>query len=411
MNRAVTKKEDWVSYLLEGNGRTKWGLIDKKSPYNANILLKYHPETRDRFVYDEFSDRCLVIAPLPWMSQDDFRVKKIDDNDAHQAMIWLELQGVKISKGIAFDCLSSIARDNHTNPAKEYFESLKWDHVPRLALWLETYLGAANQPADYLTAVGKKWLVAVAMRSYQPGAKFDHMMILEGAQGLGKSTALRELATFGEQSFFYDGGIKFNDTDTLMKIQGKIILEMAEMASFKKAVNEEIKAFISREADVYRTPYARTTLERPRYFVLSGSTNEKEYLPPDESGHRRYWPVECHKIDIEALKRDREQLWAEAVHLYKSGFETWVLPREVEMFRSQQESRVIQDAWFDLIRKETIARGDYELTIDDVFTWLDISNTQRDNYTRKRVKDVLQRLGLKETRNADGKRVWKHQKD
>jgi len=164
MSRVTTKKMDWTKYLLEGNGKTKWGSIDKKSPYNANILLKYHPEIAGCFVYDEFSDRCLVVAPLPWMKKDEFRVKKIDDNDAHQAMIWLELQGVKISKGIAFDCLSSIARDNHTNPAKEYFEKLQWDRVPRLAFWLETYMGAKNQPEKYLTAVGKKWLVAVAMR-------------------------------------------------------------------------------------------------------------------------------------------------------------------------------------------------------------------------------------------------------
>lgn len=411
MSRVTTKKMDWTKYLLEGNGKTKWGSIDKKSPYNANIILKYHPEITGCFVYDEFSDRCLVVSPLPWMKKDDFRVKKIDDNDAHQAMIWLELQGVKISKGIAFDCLSIIARDNHTNPAKEYFEQLKWDSTPRLAFWLETYLGAANQPVEYLTAVGKKWLVAIAMRAYQAGSKFDHMMILEGNQGLGKSSALRELATFGNHSFFYDGGIKFNDTDTLMKIQGKIIIEMAEMASFKKAVNEEIKAFITREVDVYRTPYARTTLERPRYFVLSGSTNEREYLPPDESGHRRYWPVECHKIDIEALKRDREQLWAEAVHLYKGGFETWVMPHEVEMFKEQQESRVIRDAWSDLIYKEVTARSYSDIAIDDVFNWLEIGNNQRDNFTRKRVKDVLQRMGFKETRDTEGKRLWKRPKD
>jgi len=404
----VAAQDEWTRYLLEGRAKTPYGLIDNKSPYNANILLKYHPETKGRFVYDEFSDRCLIVDVLPWVKGDEFRVKKIDDNDAHQAMLWLELQGVKISKGVAFDCLNSIARENRTNPAKEYFESLAWDQVPRLALWLETYLGASNQPPEYLTAVGKKWLVAVAMRAYQPGAKFDHMIILEGAQGLGKSSALRELATFGDQSFFYDGGIKFNDTDTLMKIQGKIIIEMAEMASFKKAVNEEIKAFISREVDVYRTPYARTTLERPRYFVLSGSTNEKEYLPPDESGHRRYWPVECHNINIEKLKADREQLWAEAVYLYKNGFETWVRPDEVEMFRQQQESRVIQDAWSDLITNQVAARGDYELTIDDVFGWLEISNSQRDNFTRKRVKDVLQRLGMKETRDSEGRRIWRH---
>jgi putative DNA primase/helicase len=302
-----------------------------------------------------------------------------------------------------------VARRRTTNPAREYFDRLVWDKKPRLEKWLTYFLGAEAQPPEYIAAVGKKWMTAIVSRAFRPGAKFDHMLILEGSQGTGKSTALRELATFGGETFFYDGKVSFTDKDTLIALQGKIIIEMAEMASYKKAINEEIKAFISRQSDDYRPAYGRYVTDRPRYFVLTGSTNEKEYLIPDESGHRRYWPVECGKIDIPALQDQREQLWAEAVALYKTGFPTWVLPEEVAMFTEQQEKRVMRDAWSDLIEKYLQATmGD--LSIDDIFAHLEVKPVNRGNIERTRVKSVLRQCGWYETR-ALGGRVWRRKTD
>lgn len=405
---SVKKKDQWWLYLRKGSYETAmFGKIESRSPVNANLFLTYHPDLAGKFIYDEFSDKCLLIGSPPWIPEQEFRVKRIDDNDAHQAMLWLELQGVKVPKSTIYDCMLGIAKKNRTNPAKDFFESLEWDRTPRLFSWLETYLGANNQPHEYLEAVGKKWLTAIVSRSYEPGKKFDHMLILEGSQGTGKSTALRELATFGDEVYFYDGGVSFSDTDTLIRLQGKIIIEMAEMASFKKAINEEIKAFISRPLDTYRAPYGRTSIERPRYFVLTGSTNEKEYLPPDESGHRRYWPVECSNIKIDLLKQDREQLWAEAVSFYKGGLKTWVEEKEVELFRSQQESRVNRDAWYELIEKRLDANNSQEVFIDEVFEFIEVRPKDRDNFARKRIKDVLHQLGFFETRDKERKRLWK----
>lgn len=410
MNDLVQNPELWMLALLPGGKDTIYGKIDPRSPVNAYLMLKNHEEFRGKMACDVFADRCLFLQSPPWEDASQFKVRKIDDRDAFMASLWLENHGVKQPKQIAMDALLSVARDNQTNPAQEYFEGIKdkWDGKKRLATWLCYYLGAESQPAEYLEAVGTKWLVAIVSRAFEPGTKFDHVLVLEGAQGLGKSAALRELATFGEEIFFYDGQVSFADKDTLMALQGKMIVEMAEMASFKKAENEEIKAFISRTRDEYRAPYGRTILERPRYYVLTGSTNEKEYLPPDESGHRRIWPAECGRIDMEALKADREQLWAEAATLYHGGYPTWVLPEQIEMFTLQQESRVIKDAWFDLIGKFITSLVIEHISVDEIFEKLEIKPRDRNNATRKRIKDTLRYHNWYETKDPVTKsRAWR----
>lgn len=390
--------------ILASNGKD----IDKRSQTNGFLYITYHPDMAGKLVYDEFADKSMFVAPPPWDENESFRVRKIDDNDCFMCSMWLENLGLKLPKNIVADAMFSAAKQNRTNPAKRYFGNIKeiWDGTPRLDSWLTYYLGAESQPAEYLSAVGKKWMIAVVGRTFHPGMKFDHMLILEGAQGIGKSSVLRELATFGDEVFFYDGRVSFHDKDTLMALQGKIIVEMAELASMRKVENEEIKAFITRTQDEYRTPYSRSIGERPRYYVLTGSTNETEYLPPDDSGHRRYWPVQCGKIDIEAIRCDREQLWAEAVTLYMAKTPTWVLPEEVELFKSEQEKRVIRDAWHEIISKYLIQTTSASLTIDEVFEHLSIQPKDRNNLGRKRIKDTMKNCGWHETRNTQGVRVW-----
>ena len=182
---------------------------------------------------------------------------------------------------------------------------------------------------------------------FEPGCKFDSVLILEGSQGLGKSMALRYcIATFGGQDFFLDSVGDIRSKDTLMTMQGKMIVEIAELASFRKSENEEIKAFITRQVDEYRPPYGRTVVRRARYFVLAGSTNEVDdgYLT-DDTGNRRYWPVKCGSIDAEAMKDAAPQLWAEAVTRYRAGERTWLTAEEAVLSADQQKMRFMEDAW------------------------------------------------------------------
>ena len=158
-----------------------------------------------------------------------------------------------------------MAKEQSINPPREYLSRLTWDGKPRLDTWLTYYLGADEQPPEYLALVGSKWLIGAVSRVFEPGCKFDSVLILEGSQGLGKSMALRSLATFGGQDFFLDSVGDIRSKDTLMTMQGKLIVEIAELASFKKSINEEIKAFIS-QVHEYRPPYGRTVLKRPAIF-------------------------------------------------------------------------------------------------------------------------------------------------
>ena len=171
--------------------------------------------------------------------------------------------------------------------------------------------------------IGKKWLTAAVRRAFKPGCKFDHVLVMEGKQGKGKSTALKVLATFGhdvEESYFTDAIMiaDIQTKDTIQKIQGSIIVELAELAGFNKKDDEEIKRWITLQHDDVRLPYARTTTRFNRQCVLSATTNSYDYLK-DAIGNRRYWPVKTENIDLEALRADKTQLWAEAVYNFKPG--------------------------------------------------------------------------------------------
>jgi len=300
-----------------------------------------------------------------------------------------------------------VAKERVINPPKEYLSRLAWDGTHRLDRWLTYYLGADEQPAEYLSLVGAKWLIGAVNRVFQPGCKFDSVMILEGSQGLGKSMALRALATFGGQDFFLDSVGDIRSKDTLMTMQGKLIVEIAELASFRKSENEEIKAFISRQVDEYRPPYGRTVVKRPRFFVLAGSTNELEegYLT-DDTGNRRYWPVKCNGIDADSLARDASQLWAEAVRRFKTGERTWMTSEEAAFSTREQKSRFVEDAWqesiADILKDQWMG-----VKLKDVLVKLELKPRDINNLVKKRVKNSLRQLGWKETRRAGEGRMWR----
>ena len=218
--------------------------------------------------------------------------------------------------------------------------------------------------------------------------------------------ALRTLATFGGQDFFLDSVGDISSKDTLMTMQGKLIVEIAELASFRKSENEEIKAFITRQVDEYRPPYGRTVIKRPRYFVLAGSTNELDegYLT-DDTGNRRYWPVKCGAIDVESLDRDAMQLWAEAVVRYRAGERTWLTKEEAVLSSHEQKQRFMEDAWQERIAD--ISRFEPSLKIDDVLSKLELKPKDINNMVKKRVKNSLRQLGWYETRRAGEGRLWR----
>jgi predicted P-loop ATPase len=185
-------------------------------------------------------------------------------------------------------------------------------------------------------------MISAVARIMQPGCKVDHMLILEGPQGAKKSSALRILA--GEQ-WFTDELAEIGSKDAAQQMRGVWIIEIAELDAISRAEVSRIKAFLTRIVDRYRPPYERYVIDVPRQCVFAGSVNPDTYLR-DETGNRRFWPIRCGSIDLDALRRDRDQLWAEAVARYREGAIWWIEDRNlIATAQAEQEVRYHADAW------------------------------------------------------------------
>ena len=237
--------------------------------------------------------------------------------------------------------MQTAARDHPFHPVKSYLHGLRWDGQKRVDRWLSTYLGAENN--EYSRAVGSRWLISAVARILRPGAKADCCLILEGPQGSRKSTALRTLA--GE--FFTDELADLGSKDAAMQTRGVWIIELSELDSLSHAEVARIKAFMSRTTDRFRPPYGMRLMESTRQCVFAGTVNHATYLR-DETGGRRFWPITCGPIDVEA--RDRDQLWAEARVRFESGSVWWLdTPDLIQLANDQQEARYERDPWEEVI--------------------------------------------------------------
>ena len=320
----------------------------KIKPLESNIvkcLTRYNgwPGT---IAFDQFANRLIlqkrapfelkpsaVGYPRPWK-----------DIDTLMTMDWLQCtKGVLIEahEGATFNALNMIGHMNAFHPVKDYLSSLKWDAVQRLPTLLSAYFGAVDTP--YTQAVGTAWMISAIARIMRPGCQADYMLVLEGSQGARKSSALRTL--FSDE-WFTDARITLND-EGLKKLQGKWGVEIAELEGFRGKAATEIKAFITCRIDQYRASYGRIPEDRPRTCVMAGTTNEREYLV-DRTGNRRFWPVMCSTIDLAALTRDRDQLWAEAYARYDSGEQWWL--ESDNLARDEQRKREVREPWFEMVQ-------------------------------------------------------------
>ena len=235
------------------------------------------------------------------------------------------------------------ARDRPFHPLRAYLKGLRWDGVKRVDRWLTTYLGAAE--TEYSRAVGSRWLISAVARIFRPGAKADCCLILEGPQGIRKSTALRTVA--GE--YFTDELADLGSKDAAMQTRGAWIIELSELDSLSHSEVSRIKAFMSRTTDRFRPPYGMRLVESPRQCVFAGTVNHSTYLR-DETGGRRFWPVTCGCIAVETLARDRDQLWAEAKARFEAGSVWWLDTAElIQLASDQQVDRYEGDPWEEVI--------------------------------------------------------------
>lgn len=235
---------------------------------------------------------------------------RLDDSAVNRLRFTIDSQfGFMVPKVLFFDLISDRARLHRFHPVRQYLDGLKWDGENRLDKWLIEYAGAKDTP--YVRAVSRIVLIAAVRRARHPGAKYDEMLILESPQGTNKSSALRILSV--DDDWFSDDLPLNNDTKRFMEsTSGKWIVEAGELKGMNRTEVTSLKACLSRQIDEARMSYDRKPTVSARQFVIIGTTNETDGYLRDPTGNRRFWPVRIQQFDLEALRRDRDQLWAEA---------------------------------------------------------------------------------------------------
>lgn len=308
----------------------------------------------------------------------------------------VERFGFDPKQGFTEDATRILALENAFDPVRDYLDGLKWDGTPRLNTWLSRYLSAVD---DELTrAIGCAVLIAGVRRVRKPGCKFDAMLVLEGDQGPGKSTALKILAG-GDDNFSDALDFRQSYKEHLEMLAGKWVLEAPELSGLSQAAVQSAKQFISKTHDRARKAYARAVEEVPRRCILIGTTNDATYLK-DPTGNRRFWPVRTGKIDLEGLRRDRDQLWAEAAMAEPSFAEPVTIPEHLwALAAAQQAERVEADPWEDTLstllpRFAKVIEGRQRITTKAIFEQI-LMRDMRDVAMRenKRVAACMRRLG------------------
>ncbi len=278
-----------------------------------------------------------------WLGGDGF--EDLDNVTLKLRQLILDEFGFDPKGNGTFDALRARCVDHSFDPLLDYLNGLRWDAKPRLDRWLITYAKADDTPLN--RAFGRKTLIAAVRRARQPGCKFDYILVLEGEQGIGKSTLVLILAG---ADFYSDKAIIGVDLrEQQESVQGVWLYEIGELQGLSKVEMSWMKTFLSRTHDKARPAFGRTVVDRPRRGIFVGTINDDTYLR-DATGNRRWWPVKCHgRIDLSALQRDRDQLWAEAVVAEATG-EGLVIPEGLWGAAAiEQQARMEIDAWLEPI--------------------------------------------------------------
>jgi predicted P-loop ATPase len=326
--------------------------------------------------------------------------------------LWLEADAMGLASGETYfvAVLENTGRRNAFHPVRDYLASLEWDGIERLDTWLSAYLDAEDTELN--RAYGRKTLIGAVRRVRYPGAKHDTVLVLQGLQGKGKSSAICALCP--DEEWFSDSlGIGDDQKQVIEHTAGKWLVEMAELAGMGKRDANVAKSMISRKVDRARLSYGRLNTERPRQFVLFGTVNEAQYLR-DQTGNRRYWPVSISgKLDpdkmCEAIARDRDQLWAEAA-FYEARRESPALQKHLwQTAAESQRERMLTDPWQE--RLETYLDGKEFATSEEMYEALGVLTAQRNPSISQRIAGILTGMGYERVRRQiDARRVWGYER-
>ena len=312
------------------------------------------------------------------------------------------------SKDYFIDVVKNIARSNKFHPVRERFDALQWDGEKRIDEFFITYAGAEDTELN--RAFSRKFFIAGIRRIYQPGCKFDTMLVVEGEQGSGKSTLFKLLAM--EEEFFSDDFPLGGDAkQTIEQTRGKFLIECAELKGMRASDVTKVKSQLSRTHDYARLAYDRVATEVPRQFLLAGTTNNKKYLK-DETGDRRFWPMETGEICLgEITPALVEQLWAEA-KVYAEAGEALVIDRSLwKVAAEEQSKRRFENKYVGELEAIFGKRMGFIRAVD-VPRALSLQVAQRDGYVLEDITTAMKELGFeKKTIHVPGKYRKSHENE
>lgn len=360
---------------------------------NCMAVLQNHPRFAGRIWYDTFHQAIMTTwdgdTPRQWVDADRLRMAAVFQRDFGLARFGDEL----VEKASI-----AVAHDDQRDELRDWLKSLRWDGTPRLHAWMQH---AIDAPGDtYHTAVGRNFILSMVARGMTPGCKVDTMPVFEGAQGAGKS---RLLAILGGD-YYAELTESLDTKDFFVVIQGRWLVEIAELDAFRRSDVTRIKQALSSHQDRCRLPYGKHAVDLPRRVVFAGSTNEHEYLR-DHTGARRFWPVTVGDINHGWLIENRTQLFAEAVERLHSGAAWWDMPAEEA--RKQAEARRETDPWEDAIAE--FCTGRRETTIPEVLSRIGVDVAKQGKTEQMRASRILTMLGYQRRllrRAGAPTRIW-----
>jgi len=408
---SIDEEDAWDD---ESDAERRWDMgkdeAPKKTLRNAINYLYLSPDLRDTIKLNQFTGDIEMTGRVPWF---DKRAPNVMWTDTDVVLLKYHLaktKRIEFSTAMLWEALHAAAIRKAYHPIRNYIEELKWDGVSRLDSWLTNYCGARDNA--YTQAVGRKTIIGMVARIFRPGVKFDYCTILEGAQGIGKSSVC---AILGGQ-WYGDIVLDPHARDTVDAMRGKWVIELSEMEVTKRSDAQALKAFISRTHDRARLAYARTTLDFPRQCVFIGTINPDElgYLS-DTTGNRRFWPVRCgDEINMDGLAGARDQIIAEAYAAYKGGESLYLQGDLAKLAEIEQYERMSDDPWLDVVSAWLESAPEIEkVTLNQV--WEMALGGQPRSIARAdqaRIGRVLRDLGFKKHRvRTEGGRANSYTRD
>jgi predicted P-loop ATPase len=384
---------DNVTPLHAWKGKLNTGKTGpKKTISNLMLFLKNLPELGNTIRWNELAQRA------------EWNGRPIEDSDLVDIRLILEQHDFEAAKDDVLPAVLRHAKENAFHPIRDYLSSLKWDGLKRLDRWMTLCLGAPDSP--FVRMAARKTLIAAVARAFKPGCKVDTVLVLEGPQGIKKSTAIATL--FGEGYTAESVNLFDQHNKMVMAMMGAWCVELAEFVALLNRDKNVVKGLLSMRSDRVVLPYAKIASDHPRQCVFFGTINpgDSGYLT-DTTGNRRYWPVEVTKADIELIEDRRDQIWAEAAKAYFAG-EGWWIEDDDEALQAEQAAEVREeyDIWVELVADKLAGRQ--TMTTSEALSAIGVPFERMDRKAELRAAKCLRRIGFERvTPKEKVAGVWK----